>query len=289
MKIFLLDDDIHIIHILKKIINDRNLGTIIGTSTLAKQGMEEIRQKQPDLVLIDLLMTDKDGLSIVRELKSIYPKMEFIMISQVSAKEMVGKAYAYGVEYYINKPVNALEVESIILKVKERIEISRTISRIQAIIEQKPNMNRLEEDHDKDKNKEKDYLKVLQNVLIQLGIMGEKGSQDIIQICQYCLENKIDLSNITLRELCENFSSKPKSMEQRMRRTASLAMSNLANLGIEDYMNETFVEFSNSLFNFEQVRKRMDFIREKSHKDATVNIKKFIVGLIIYCENKSKS
>lgn len=278
MRIFLLDDDIHVVRILKKIIQDCHLGTIIATSTSAQQGIEAIYQTQPDLVLIDLLMPEKDGLSIVKEVKTKYPEMEFIMISQVSAKEMVGKAYSYGVEYFIHKPVNALEVENILLKVKERMEISKTIKKIQSIMVQKPSVHSAQEDQV--------CIKPLENVLIQLGVMGEKGSQDIIRICQYCLENKIDLSNLTLRELCQKVSSKPKSMEQRMRRTASLAMSNIAHLGIEDYMNETFVEFSSTLFYFEQIRKRMDYIRKKSNKDGIVNIKKFIANLIVYCENK---
>ncbi|SFH82034.1 two-component system, response regulator YcbB [Tindallia magadiensis] len=278
MRIFLLDDDIHVLRIIKKIIQDCQLGSVVGTSTSAQEGLAAIHQMQPNLVLIDLLMPEKDGLSMVKELKTDYPDMEFIMISQVTAKEMVGKAYAYGVEYFIHKPVNALEVEKILLKVKERMEISRTFQQIQSIMEQKPAAGKVIED--------KACMKPLEQVLIQLGIMGEKGSQDILRICQYCLENKIDLSDFTLRELCEEVSSKPKSMEQRMRRTVSLAMSNIAHLGMEDYMNETFVKYSSTLFYFEQMRKRMDYIRNKSNKDGIVNIKKFIASLIIYCENK---
>ncbi|SDY98119.1 response regulator [Tindallia californiensis] len=278
MRIFLLDDDIHVLRIIKKIIQDCQLGNVIGTSTSAQEGMAGIHQMQPNLVLIDLLMPEKDGLSIVKELKKDYPEMEFIMISQVTAKEMVGKAYAYGVEYFIHKPVNALEVEKILLKVKERMEIAKTFQQIQSIMEQKPAAGKVIED--------KACMKPLEQVLIQLGIMGEKGSQDILRICQYCVENQIDLSDFTLRELCEEVSSKPKSMEQRMRRTVSLAMSNIAHLGIEDFMNETFVKYSSTLFYFEQMRKRMDYIRNKSNKDGIVNIKKFIASLIIYCENK---
>ncbi len=51
-----------------------------------------------------------------------------------------------------------------------------------------------------------------------------------------------------------------------MRRTIGMAMSNIANLGIEDYMNEIFVEFSNTLFNFEQVRREMEYIRGGKNK-----------------------
>ncbi len=75
-------------------------------------------------------------------------------------------------------------------------------------------------------------------------------------------------------------------MEQRMRRTIGMAMSNIANLGIEDYMNEIFVEFSNTLFNFEQVRREMEYIRgERIKKGGSVNIKRFLAGLTSYCEN----
>ena len=59
---------------------------------------------------------------------------------------------------------------------------------------------------------------------------------------------------------------------KRIRRTATAGMINLANIGIEDYMNETFVEYSNGLYNFEQLKTEMDFIRGKTKKRGKVNL-----------------
>lgn len=278
MKIFILDDDINVIKILKKIIYDRNLGVVVGESTDGKEGYESIEELRPDLVIIDFLMPGMDGISIVKKLKAVYSDMEFIMISQVSSKDMVEKAYKYGVEYYIYKPINALEVEIIIKKVRERIEIDRTLMKIQSLFSDK------EVSIKKDEKDECEQC--IKDILIRLGIMGEKGSYDIIKVCQYIIYKNINISNTTIRELCINFSDNPKSMEQRMRRTIAASMSNIASLGIEDYMNDTFVEYSSSLFNFEQIKKEMDFIRDKSEKGGSVNTKKFIVGLITHCENK---
>lgn len=278
MKIYILDDDANVIRILKKIIDDRNLGIVVGKATDGIEGYEEIESIQPDLVIIDLLMPGKDGISIVKELKKKYPEMEFVMISQVSSKDMVGNAYRCGVEYYIYKPINALEVESIIKKVQERIEIDRTITKIQSLFESRQLL-------DVDDKQNKFCEQCIKNVLMKLGVIGEKGTNDIIDLCRYIIENNINITEITIRELCKNFSKKPKSMEQRMRRTIAIAMSNIANLGIEDYMNEIFVEYSSSLFNFEQVKKEMDYIRDKSKRGGSVNMKKFIMGLISYCEN----
>ena len=280
MRIFILDDDANVIRILEKIIHDRSLGTVVGKAMDGKEGYEKIESLKPDLILIDLLMPGEDGISIVRKLKSVYSNMEFIMISQVSSKDMVEKAYKHGVEYYIYKPINALEVETIIKKVKERMQIDKTLMKIQELFSDKEVS--IENRDEKDSCEQ-----CIKNILKKLGIMGEKGSYDIIKVCEYIINDNIDISNMTIRNLCNNFSENPKSMEQRMRRTIAVAMSNIASLGIEDYMNDIFVEYSSSLFNFEQVKKEMDFIRGKNQRGGSVNTKKFIDGQIKQCENKN--
>ncbi len=39
------------------------------------------------------------------------------MLSQVSSKDMIAKAYENGIEFYISKPINAVEVKSVLKKV----------------------------------------------------------------------------------------------------------------------------------------------------------------------------
>lgn len=277
MKFFILDDDINVIQILKRIIEDKELGIIVGEETDGLKGMERIKSTIPDIVLIDLLMPSIDGLNVVKNLKEEYNNIEFIMISQVSSKSMVEKAYRYGVEYFIYKPINAIEVETIIRKVMERIQINRTISNMQGILS---------------KNKEKkpsetgqSYEYYITNILTELGIIGEKGSQDIITLTKYIIRNRINLNEITIKELISKFADNPKSMEQRIRRAINIALTNIASLGIEDYMNYTFTEYSNTLFNFEQVRAEMEFIRGNTDKGGSSNIKKFLIGLIFHIEN----
>jgi len=46
-----------------------------------------------------------------------------------------------------------------------------------------------------------------------------------------------------------------------------------------------FTEFSNTLYNFEQVRREMDYIRRKSDKHGNVKIRSFLNALLSYCEN----
>ena len=55
-------------------------------------------------------------------------------------------------------------------------------------------------------------------------------------------------------------------------------------VGNEDYSNEIFVDYSSTLYNFEQVRREMDFIRGKTDKHGNVRIKQFLNALASYCQ-----
>lgn len=275
MDIYIVEDDINIINILKQIIKDRNLGNLIGYSQDGMEGEMEILELNPNIVLVDLLMPGKDGLNLIKDIKGIRPNIQFIMISQVSSKDMIGKAYGYGVEYYIHKPINALEIDSVIRKVIEKIQMEKAIKEIQKLVKiddikgsEIPNNKSIDEKTNK--------------IMQKIGIIGESGSQDIVEIVYYLIQNNKTMKDFTITELLSRFTNNPKSMEQRIRRTAAVGLSNLANLGLEDYMNEIFVEYSNGLYSFEQVKLEMDFIRGKSKKRGTVNLKKFIDGMIFY-------
>lgn len=275
MKIYIIEDDKNIIRILEKIIIDTNLGDIIGKADNGNSGIDEIERFKPDIVLVDLLMPGKDGITLVREAKMIYPDIQYIMISQVSSKDMIAKAYQSGIEYYISKPIDAIEVQTVINKVKEKINMNKKLSQIQSLFSSEPQNMKTEQP-------KSENLEGVKRVMQRIGLIGEAGSQDILDIAKYLMDTNKSMSDFTIKELCSQFTDNPKTMEQRIRRTATVGMVNLANIGIEDYMNEIFTEYSNGLYNFEQLKIEMDFIRGKTKKRGKVNIKKFLDGMVYY-------
>ena len=128
---------------------------------------------------------------------------------------------------------------------------------------------------------ENEYAKKLKIILNKVGISGEKGSADIVKICEHLKNSGMDVSAISVGQMCESISDNPKSVEQRIRRAIAAGMSNIAHMGIEDFMNETFMSYSATLFSFEDVRTEMDFIRGRTKYNGKVSIKKFIDGLML--------
>ena len=275
MEIFIVEDDENIIRILEKIIEDKKLGEIVGKANDGICGLEEIKIVKPDIVLVDLLMPGKDGINLTGELKAIYPDIQYIMISQVSSKDMIAKAYESGIEYYISKPINAIEVQTVIKKVEEKVNMKKKLDQIQDLFYVESKSSKIKESNH-------NSIEGVKQVMQRIGVAGESGSQDIIDVAKYLIDTNQNMSNFTVKELCNHFTDNPKTKEQRIRRTATVGLINLANVGIEDYINEIFVEYSNGLYNFEQIKIEMDFIRGKSKKRGKVNIKKFIDGIVFY-------
>ena len=131
MKIYLIDDDPNILNFLKLIIQAKNLGEICGICTSPIDALEDLKYIKPDIVVIDLLMPGMDGISFVRKTASELQETAYIMLSQVSNKEMISSAYEAGIEFFIQKPINAIEVESVLTRVSQSLAMKRTLNSMQ--------------------------------------------------------------------------------------------------------------------------------------------------------------
>jgi len=278
MRIYIIEDDITIISILEDIVEGNSLGVICGDTAEDPADLEHILAISPDLILIDLLMPEKDGIQVVRELREAGCTAKFIMISQVTAKEMVAKAYSAGVEFFIHKPINLIEVRQVIGNVNRQIENERALAAIQSVF-----AGRSPVPAPQTENAHLQARRRLKYTLGQLGMAGEKGAQDIIALCLLLLEQGSTASQVGVSALCAQLSPNPRTMEQRIRRAVERGLGHIASLGLEDYNNEIFTHYSAHLFSFQEVRAEMARLQGKG-PGGKANLKKFLDGLLILIE-----
>lgn len=279
MRIYIVEDDISVINILEDIIESQNLGEVCGDCGGEPADIHDVLKARPDVILVDFFMPIKDGVEFVRELRAVNDRIKCIMISQVSAKELISKAYSAGIDFFISKPINLIEVKSVLKNVEQQIQNEHTLENIRRMF-----MTEIDS-MPKDRPDTNSYAKRLRYILNRVGISAEKGCPDIIKICEYLHNEKIPVSQLSVAQMCEAVSDSPKNMEQRVRRAIAAGMSNIAHMGIEDFMNETFTAYSGTLFSFEEIKAEMDLIRGKRKIGGKVSIKKFIDGLMLEAEN----
>lgn len=280
---FIIEDDDAVAEVLRDIIEDYDLGKISGVSDGIGIRTDEIMALNPDVVLVDFLMPEKDGVQVVKELKAAGSTAKFIMISQVSSKPMIARAYEAGIDFFISKPINLIEVRTVIANINQQMKNERTIRNLKKMFLAEMGGIEMEEPAPQQQQEDR-YEKRILYILSRLGMAGEKGSEDILRICTYLHGNGMSISKVKVSSLCERLSDSPKSMEQRVRRAIIVGMSNLAHMGVEDFMNETYTAYSGKLFAFEEIRAEMDMIRGKREYGGKASVKKFLDGLMLEAE-----
>nr|WP_256371195.1 MULTISPECIES: response regulator [unclassified Fusibacter] len=286
---FIVDDDPSVLAILSKIIVNRNLGDVIGTNQTGDSAVQEIKSLKPDIVIIDLLLPKIDGITLVRQLKDYDPDLPLIMISEVQAKDMVSKAYESGVEFYVNKPINVIEVVNVLKRVDEKISMKQVISSFKNAFQSIGALDGFSE-NPKEQNQIVDQAR---SILAEIGVLSEAGAKELLMIVEFIYgiydkkpKRVMDYRMIDLYEAVHeryeslNESVQTRTIEQRIRRTAAQAMTTIAQMGVEDFEHQYFVRYAHSLFEYKEVRQEMMYIEGQSRDRGKVNIKKFVTGIM---------
>ncbi|SFH97457.1 two-component system, response regulator YcbB [Selenomonas ruminantium] len=284
MNILLIDDDEAIRMMLQDIIEDYNLGEVVASLPSAAELTNSLLAlHHVDILIIDMLMPGIDGIAAVSQIKKDFAG-KIIMLSQVESKDLVGKAYEQGVNYYITKPLNRNEIVSIIRNVSEHLRLESFAQNLQSSLASlTPQAMAAPAPAPSPAQKGTAMLQ-------ELGIANAPGAQDLLDIINYLTRHPG--MNPSLKQLFTNVASErpatsdaareAKAMEQRLRRTIYQAHVHLATLGAVDYTNPRFEEYAPIYFDYSDIRNTMRLIEndeKPSLSQVHINTKKFIFAL----------
>ncbi|NQU28936.1 MAG: response regulator [Candidatus Marinimicrobia bacterium] len=112
--IIVIDDDESILEFFRDVFNEMDL--IIDTETDGMTGISRILEKKYELVFLDVMLRDMNGLKVLKAVKSAYSDIRIIMISGYLTEEIIEQALSYGADGYLYKPLSAMDVLSKTIK-----------------------------------------------------------------------------------------------------------------------------------------------------------------------------
>jgi len=120
-KLLIVDDAQTVLHYQKLLLSGQDF--IITTASNGIEALKKIEEESPDLILMDLIMPEMDGLTCCRLLKGKdkTKHIPIILVTTVSDKDKIQDFMRVGCDDFIFKPVKKIEL---LLKIKKALNIS---------------------------------------------------------------------------------------------------------------------------------------------------------------------
>jgi len=93
---------------------------IVAEAVNGEEAVQKFSQSEPDILLLDLAMPKKDGLTVVKEIMSAHPNAKIILITASDNQNVINQCLQEGATAFISKPFDFDQVLKLIQDVSSR-------------------------------------------------------------------------------------------------------------------------------------------------------------------------
>ena len=111
IKVVIIDDNEEQVDQLTKVVMEDRDFLLVGKAYNGEQACRIIRERRPDIVILDIVMPQGDGLYVMDTIskdQSLQKQPAFLIVSAVGKDEVIHDAFELGAQYYVRKPVDPI-------------------------------------------------------------------------------------------------------------------------------------------------------------------------------------
>lgn len=86
LKIVIADDNKRMVEVIKEVINGEPQLDVVGTATNGEDTVDVIKKTQPDIVLLDIIMPQIDGLTVMQRIMIVLI-LHLLLLVQLEGKQ----------------------------------------------------------------------------------------------------------------------------------------------------------------------------------------------------------
>ncbi len=222
--VLLADDNLDFTNTLTGYLSKQEDMEVIGVARDGKEAVEMIKNTNPDIALLDVIMPHLDGLGVLEEINN--SKMEkaplCIMLSAVGQDKITQKAISLGAQYYVVKP---FDIELLIKRIRElKLYQNAQVRNSFIAREVKPSYIEIEPTAKKNES----HLEALvTNIIHEVGVPAHiKGYQYLREAIMMVVNNIDVINQITKQlypEIAEKYGTTPSRVERAIRHAIEVA------------------------------------------------------------------
>ncbi|NOV00976.1 response regulator transcription factor [Paenibacillus planticolens] len=136
-RVFIVDDEPFIIEGLYDIIDWAEAGLeIVGHASNGQKALDALKETSVDILLTDISMPVMNGLTLIREARTVHPGLLFIVLSGFDDFSYLKEGMMLGIENYLLKPINIKELKATLNNAVEKLNTFKETRLVQAYSKQ---------------------------------------------------------------------------------------------------------------------------------------------------------
>ena len=231
INIIIVDDNKDFRNLLSEYILSQKDIIITGIAEDGVNALNLIADKKPDLVILDMIMPNLDGLEVLEKLNTmdLDPMPRIIVLSAVNHDKIIQRAMSLGADYYIVKP---FDLEVLIKRIRQLVNDGEDVKKpITYLDNTEIKIN---------KSKPTDMINQITDIIHEIGIPAHIKGYMYLREAINMLVNDIGLLSAVTKELYPSIGKKFNTTDSRVERAMRHAIDVAWSRGQIETINKIF-------------------------------------------------
>ncbi|MDG5788679.1 sporulation transcription factor Spo0A [Evansella sp. AB-P1] len=118
VRVCIADDNRELVMLLEDYINSQDDMDVVGKAYNGQECIELVEEKEPDVLILDIIMPHLDGLAVLEKLndRQLTKRPNIIMLTAFGQEDVTKKAVELGAAYYVLKP---FDMDTLMNKIRD--------------------------------------------------------------------------------------------------------------------------------------------------------------------------
>ena len=229
LHVAIADDNERMLRLLGDIVSNDEELQLVGTAKDGEEAYKMIRDKEPDVVLLDIVMPKLDGLGVLEKVNSdstLKKQPSFVMISAIGQEQITEAAFSRGADYFIMKP---FDNEMVLSRIKNLRNMKTASDAKVATAYEKVNSSA-------EKNLETQVTSIIHEVGVPAHIKGYQYLREAIMMSVNDMDMLNSITKVLYPGIAKRYDTTPSRVERAIRHAIEVAWSR----GKMDTIDEMF-------------------------------------------------
>lgn len=223
IKLLIADDNKEFCDLVCEFFRNEEDMEVLGAANDGLEALEKIEELSPDVLILDLIMPNLDGLGVLEKLANSDKKPRIVVLSAVGQDKITQRALSLGANYYIVKP---FDLNILLDRVREMTENTVVIKKSKAATAPQ--------------DKKSDLEIEITNIIHEIGIPAHIKGYFYLREAIYMVINNVDLLSAVTKILYPSIAAKFNTTPSRVERAIRHAIEVAWNRGCIETINNLF-------------------------------------------------